>query len=147
MIDSIYKTTVNELFNTAHSKIQTYQFTSKTYNVVFNFKIVLILTRDVAASRLTAIFNSRLIFQNFLNFVHQICFEFLIYYDSTNKAISINIELAYFLFVFVLCAHFFQLLLIALFFHLFLSSSTITFLDVTIFFIFTFVTFRYSLFI
>ena len=97
--------------------------------------------------RFTAFFNSRLIFKSFSNLVHQICFEVLIYCDSTNKTISISIELAHLLLVFVLHVHFFQLLSIASFFHLFSLSSTITFIDVTIFFTFTYATSRYSLFI
>ena len=70
LIESIHKTTVNELFNVAYSEIQTHQLISTIYKVVFNFKIVLKSARDVVASRLTAIFNSRLIFQNFSNLVH-----------------------------------------------------------------------------
>ena len=147
LIESIHKTTVSELFNAAHSKVQTHQFTSKIYKIVFNFKIVLKSTKDVAASRFTAVFDSRLIFQNFLNFVYQICFEILIYCDSTNKAISINIKFTHFLSVSVLRAHCFQLSSIALLFHSSLSSSTIMFIDVTIFFIFTSAASRYSFFI
>ena len=69
------------------------------------------------------------------------------YCNSTNKTISINIELAYFFSVSVLRIYFSQLSLITLFFHLFSLSSTVTFIDVTIFFIFTFITSRYSFFI
>ena len=147
LIEPIYKATVSKLFNVAHSEVQTHQFTSKIYNVVFNFKIVLKLIRDIVVSRLTTIFDSRLIFQDFSNLVHQIYFEILIYYDLTNKVISINIELAHLLFVFVLRAHFFQMLSIVSFFYSFSSSSTIMFIDMTIFFIFIFAAFRYSLFI
>ena len=138
---------MNELFNTTHSKGQTYQFTLKIYKILFNFKTVLKSIRDVATSKLRAIFHSRLIFQNFLNLVHQICFEILIYYDSTNKAILINIELTHLLFVFVLRVYFFQLSLIALFSYSFSLLSIIIFVDVTIFFIFTSAMFRYLLFI
>ena len=107
LIESIHKTTVNELFNVAHSEVQIHQLILKTYKIVFNFKTVLKLTKDVAVLKFIAAFDSRLIFQNFLNFVHQICFEILIYCDSTNKTISISIELAHFLLVFVLRVHFF----------------------------------------
>ena len=62
LIESIYKATVNKLFNAAHSKVQTYQFISKIYKIVFNFKIVLKSTRDVAALKFTVVFDSRLIF-------------------------------------------------------------------------------------
>ena len=123
LIESIHKTIVNKLFNVAHSKIQTHQLTSKIYQIVSSFKIVLKLIRDVVISRFIAAFDPSLIFQNFSNLVHQICFEVLIYYDSTNKAILINIEPTYLLFVFVLRAHFFQLLLIASFFIHFLDRQ------------------------
>ena len=115
MIESIYKAIVNELFNAAYSEIQIYLFILKTWKIVSNFKIVRKLTKDVTASKFTAVFDSRLIFQNFLNFIHQICFEILIYYDSTNKAILINIEFTHLLFVSVLHAHVFSMLLIASF--------------------------------
>ena len=62
LIESIHKTTMSELFNAAHSKVQTHQFISKIYKVVFNFKIVLKLTRDVVALKLTTVFNLKLIF-------------------------------------------------------------------------------------
>ena len=52
---------MNELFNAAHSKVQTHQFTSKIYKVVLNFKIVLKLIRDVAALKFTATFDFRLV--------------------------------------------------------------------------------------
>ena len=110
----IHKTTVNELFNTAHSEVQTHQFISKTCKIVFNSKIVRKLIKDVVVSRFTAVFDSRLIFQNFSNFAHQICFKILIYCDSTNKAILISIELAHLFFVSVLRAHISQMLLIVL---------------------------------
>ena len=70
LIESIYKTTISKLFNAAHVKVQIYQFTLKIYKNVFNFKIVLKSVRDVAALKITAIFDSRLIFQNFSNFVY-----------------------------------------------------------------------------
>ena len=57
LIESIYKATMNELFNAAHLEVQIHQFISKTYKVVLNFQIALILTRDVVASRFTAIFD------------------------------------------------------------------------------------------
>ena len=138
---------MSELFNAAYSEVQTYQFISKIYKIVFNFKIVLKSTKNVAASKLTAIFDSRLIFPNFLNFIHQICFEILIYYDSMNRTISINIELTYFLFVSILRAHFSQMSSITSFSHSSFSSLTIIFIDATISFILTSATFRYSLFI
>ena len=112
LIESLHKATVNKLFNVIRSEIQTHQFISKIYKIVFNFKIVRKLTRDVTASKLTAVFDSRLIFQNFPNFVHQICFGVLIYYDSMNKIISISIELAHLPFVSVLRVHVSQMLLI-----------------------------------
>ena len=62
LIRSIYKVTVSELFNATHSEIQTYQFTSNIYKVIFNFKIVLKLIRDVVVLKFTTIFDSRLIF-------------------------------------------------------------------------------------
>ena len=105
LIESIHKTTVNELFNATHSEVQTHQFISKTYKIIFNFKTVRKLKRDVAILRFTAIFNSRLIFQNFLKFIYQICFEILRYFNSTNKIISVNIELAHLFFVSILRAH------------------------------------------
>ena len=147
MIELIHKVTVNELFNAAHSKVQIHQHISKTYKVVFNFKTALKSTRNVIALRFTTILNSRLIFQNFSKLIHQICFEILIYYNLTNKAISISIEFTHLLFVSVLRAHFFQLSSVISFSHLFSLSLTILFIDVTIFFIFTSATFRYSLFI
>ena len=116
LIESIHKMTMSELFNTAHSEIQTHQFISKTYKVVFNFKIVRKSTRDVAASRFTAVFNSKFIFQDFLNLVHQIYFKILIYYDLTNKTISINIELTHLLSMSVLRVHVFQMSSIVSFF-------------------------------
>ena len=137
LIESIYKTTMSELFNAAHSKIQTHQFILKIYKIVFNFKIVRKSVRNVVVLRLTTVFDLKSIFQDFSNLVHQICFEILIYYDLTNKTISISIELAYFLFLFVLRAHVFQMLLIASFSHSFSLLLTIIFIDVTIFFIFT----------
>ena len=103
--------------------------------------------KDVAVLKLIAIFDSRLIFQHFLNLVYQICFEILIYYNSINKIISISIKLAHFLLMFVLRVHFFQLLSIALSFHSFSLSLTIIFIHMTIFFIFTFAASRYSFFI
>ena len=103
LIESIYKTTVSELFNAAEVRI--YQFISKIYKIVFNFKIARKLTKDVVVSRLTIVFDSRLIFHNFSNFVYQICFEILIYCDLMNRTISINIELTHLLCVFVLRAH------------------------------------------
>ena len=128
---------MSELFNIAHSEVQTHQFISKIYKIVFNFKIALKLIKNVAVSKFTAIFDSKLIFQNFSNLAHQICFEILIYYDSTNKAISVSIELTHFLFVSVLRAHFFQILSIASFSHSSSSSLIIIFIDVIISFIFT----------
>ena len=113
LIESIHKATMNELFNAVHSEIQTHQFISKIYKIVSNFKIVLKLTRNAAASRFITIFDSRLTFQSFSNLVHQICFEILIYCDSTNKAISVNIELAHLLLVSILHIHIFQMLSIA----------------------------------
>ena len=113
LIESIHKATINELFNAVHSEVQTYQLTLKIYKIVFNFKIALKSTRNVAVLKNTAVFDSRLIFQNFLNFVHQICFEVLIYCNSTNKTISVNIELAHLLFLSVLHAHVFQMSSIA----------------------------------
>ena len=62
LIELIYKATVSELFNIAHSKVQTHQFISKVYKIVFNFKIVLKLMKDVAVSRITAVFDSKFIF-------------------------------------------------------------------------------------
>ena len=109
LIESIYKTTVNELFNTAHSKVQIHQFILKIYKVVLNFKIALKSTKDIVVSRFITVFDSRLIFQNFLNLVHQICFEILIYCDSTNKAKLINIEFTYLLLVSVLRAYISQM--------------------------------------
>ena len=88
LIESVYKATVKELFNIAYSKVQIYQLTSKIGKIVFNFKIVLKSARDVAVLRLTTVFDSRLTFQNFLNFVHQIRFEILIYCDSANSNIN-----------------------------------------------------------
>ena len=147
LIESIYKATVNELFNAVYSEVQIHQFISKIYKIVFNFKIVLKLTKDVAASRLTTIFDSRLIFQDFSNLVHQICFEVLIYYNSTNKIILISIELAHLFFVSVLRVYFFQLLSIISSSHSIFSSLTVMFIDVIISSIFTSAAFRYSFFI
>ena len=65
----------------------------------------------------------------------------------TNKAISISIELAHLLFMSVLCIYFSQLSSVVSSSHLFSLSSTITFIDVTIFFILTSVAFQYSFFI
>ena len=96
MIESIHKAIVNELFNAAHSEVQTHQFILKIYKIVFNFKIVLKSIRDAVVSRFITIFDSKLIFQNFSNLAYQICFEILIYYDSINKAISVSIEFAHF---------------------------------------------------
>ena len=62
LIRLIYKITVNELFNAAHSEVQTYQLILKIYKVVFNFEIVLKSAKDIATSKLTTIFISRLIF-------------------------------------------------------------------------------------
>ena len=147
LIEPIHKTIMNELFNAAYSEVQIHQFISKTYKIVFNFKIVLKSARDIVVLKFTTVFNSKLIFQEFSNLIHQICFEILIYCDSANRTISVSIELAHFLLVFVLRAHFSQLLLIASSFHLFSSSSIVTCIDVTIFFILTFTASRYSLFI
>ena len=107
LIESIYKATVSELFNAVHSKVQIYQLISKIYKIIFNFKIVLKSAKDVVVSRFTTVFDLRLIFQNFLNLIHQICFEILIYCDSMNRTILINIELAHFFLVSVLRVHFF----------------------------------------
>ena len=104
-------------------------------------------TRNVAASTFTAIFDPKLIFQDFSNLVYQICFKVSIYCDSMNRAMSISIELAHLLFVFVLRAHFFQMSSIASFFHSFSLSLTIMFINVTTSFILTFATFQYSFFI
>ena len=112
LIESTHKAIMNELFNAAHSKVQIHQFISKTCKVVSNFKIVRKSTRDVAASRFTTLFNLRLIFQNFSNLVYQICFEILSYCDLTNKTISVNIELAHLLLMFVLYIHVSQMSLI-----------------------------------
>ena len=71
----------------------------------------------------------------------------LIYYDSTNKTISINIELAHLLLVSDLNAHFSQLSVITSFFHSSFLSSIIIFIDGTIFFILTSAALRYSFFI
>ena len=147
LIESTHKAIINELFNAAHSEVQTHQFISKTYKIVFNFKIVLKSAKDVAASRFIAVFDLKLIFQDFLNLIHQICFGILICCSLPNKTISVNIELAHLLLVSVLRVHFFQLSSTALFSHLFSSSSAVTFIDVTIFFIFTFAASWYSLFI
>ena len=138
---------MNELFNVTYSEVQTYQFPSKIYKIVLNFKIVLKSVKDVIVSRFTALCNSRLVFQKFSNFVYQICFEILIYCDSTNKTILININLAHFFFVSISHVHFSQLSLIALFSHSFSSLLTIIFIDVIISLILTSATFRYSLFI
>ena len=62
LIESIHKTTVNELFNTAHSEVQIHQFISKVYKIIFNFKIVLKSVKDVAVLKFITIFDSRLIF-------------------------------------------------------------------------------------
>ena len=147
MIELIYKATVNELFNAAHSEVQTHPFISKIYKIIFNFKIVLKSARNVVASKFTKVFDSRLIFQNFLNFIHQVCFEILIYCDLTNKMILISIELAHLLFMSVLRVHFSQMLSVVLFSHSFSSSSIIMFIDVIISFTFTFAALRYSFFI
>ena len=53
---------MNELFNAAHSKVQIHQFISKIYKIVFNFKIIRNSIKDVVVLRLTAVFNSRLLF-------------------------------------------------------------------------------------
>ena len=103
--------------------------------------------KDVVVSRFTAVFNSRLTFQNFSNLIYQICFEILIYCDSTKRTISISIELAHFLFVSVLRAHFSQLSSIALFSYSTFLSSIIIFVDVTSSFILTSATSRYLFFI
>ena len=147
LIESIYKMIMNELFNAAHSKVQTHQLISKIYKIVFNFIIVLKSASDVAVLKFTTIFNLKLVFQNFSKFVHSIYFKILISYDLTNRTISINIELAHLLSVFILRIHFSQLSSIVSFFHAFSLSSIIIFIDVTIFFIFMFATFRYSFFI
>ena len=123
---------MSELFNTAHSEVQIYQLISNIYKIVFNFKIALKSARDVVVSRLTTVSNSKLIFENFSNFIYQICFEILIYCDSTNRTILISIELAHFLFVSVLHIHFSQLLSVVSFSYSFSLSSTITFIGVTI---------------
>ena len=147
LIESIYKTTVNELFNAAHSEIQIHRLTSKIYKIVFNFQIVLKSARDVTVSRFITIFNSKLTFQDFSNLVHQIDFGVLTYCDLTNKTILINIELAHLLSVFILRAQLSQLSSIALFSHSSFLLLTVTFIDVTISFIFTFIVLRYSFFI
>ena len=127
---------MSELFNAAHLEIQTHQLTSKIYKIVFIFKIVRKSARNVAALKLTTIFDSRLIFQGFSNLVHQICFEILIYYDSTNKAISISIEFTYFfsyLFCVLMslrCHRSFRFLLN---FFKFISSSTVIFIGTDVF--------------
>ena len=59
LIESIHKVTMSELFNAAHSEVQTHQFILKIYKIVSNFKIVRKLTRDVVVSRLTTVFDSR----------------------------------------------------------------------------------------
>ena len=99
MIESIHKATMNELLNAAHSEIQTYQLISKIYKIIFNFKIVLKSVRDVVASRLTIVFNLKLVFQNFSNSIHQICFEILIFCDLMNRIILISIEFTHLLFM------------------------------------------------
>ena len=70
LIESIHKATMNELYNAAHSKVQTYQLISKIYKFIFNFKIVLKSAKDVAVSRFITIFDSKLIFQDFSNLDH-----------------------------------------------------------------------------
>ena len=138
---------MNELFNVVYSEVQTHQFTSRIYKIIFNFKIALKSAKDITVLRFTAIFTSKLTFQNFSNLAHQICFEVLIYCDSTNKMILISIELTHLLSVSVLHAHFFQMLSVALFSHSFSSSLTVTFINMTISSIFTSAALRYSLFI
>ena len=77
----------------------------------------------------------------------QLCFDVLIYCDSINKALLINIKFAKLLVLFVLHAHFSQMSSIILFFHLFISLSAVSFTRDAIFFTFTFSTFNYFLFV
>ena len=62
LIRSIHKMIMNELFNAAHLKVQTYQLISKICKIVSNFKIVRKSARNVTVLKFTAVFDSRLIF-------------------------------------------------------------------------------------
>ena len=92
-------------------------------------------------------FDSRIVVEDFSNFFLQLCFDVLIYCDSINKVLLINIELAKLLILFVLHAHFSQMSSIILFFHLFISSSTVSFIRDAISSTFAFSTFNYFFFV
>ena len=64
------KNIVNQFFDTAHLKIQTYKFISKVYKDVVNFKFVLQAVKNVAIIKFNIDFDSKIVVQNFLNLSH-----------------------------------------------------------------------------
>ena len=62
LIESIHKATVSELSNAVHSEIQTHQFISKIYKVVFHFKIVPKSGKNIAVSKFKTTSDPRLAF-------------------------------------------------------------------------------------
>ena len=93
------------------------------------------------------VFNSKIIVKDFLNLFLQLCFDVLMYCDSINKVLLINIELAKLFTLFVLHVHFSQMSSIVLFFHLFILSFIISLIHNAIFFTFTFSASDYFFFV
>ena len=147
LFDSIHKNIVNQLFNAAHREIQTHELIFKIYQDVFNFKFILKAVKNEIIVKLRAVFDSRIVVKDFSNFFLQLCFDILMYCDSINRTLSINIELAKLLTLFVLHAHFSQMSSIVLSFHLFISSSTISLIRDAISFTSAFSTFDYFFFV
>ena len=73
------KNIVNQLFDTTHLKIRTHEFILKVYKDVVDFKFVLQTIKNVAIIKLNIDFDSKIVVQNFLNLLHQLCFKVLMY--------------------------------------------------------------------
>ena len=73
------KNIVNQLFDTAHLKIRTYEFISKIYKDVVDFKFVLQAIKNVIIIKLNIDFDLKIVVQNFLNLSYQLCFKILMY--------------------------------------------------------------------
>ena len=93
------------------------------------------------------VFNLKIVVKDFLNFFLQLCFDVLMYCDSINKTLLINIELTKLFILFILHVHFSQMSSIVSFFHLIISLSIISLIRDAIFFTFIFSTFDYFLFV
>ena len=79
------KNIVNQLFDITHLKIQTHELISKIYKNVIDFKFALQTIKNVAIIKFNADFDSKIVVQDFLNLLYQLCFEVLMYWMYCNS--------------------------------------------------------------